>query len=278
MLSQLSAIEPLNGGNYGSWRETIEIALVLWEFDLALMTDPLVEPVGPVIREGEALEAYAIRQRDFASIRMQYDLDPAKWDSCNRKCHMVIKSSIMEAIRGAIPPCETAKEYLTKVESQFTSSSKTYASVIIKRFVTEKYTFGSGVREHILKMSNMTPKLKPMDMGLKDEFIVHLVMLSLTKEFEAFEINYNSQPESWGIEKLIAMCAQEEERIKEARDDSANHVKCHKKKNYSNSPQSTKSYSHDPNASSSKAQGKAPMKEQDHVPKGICRDCKKERH
>jgi hypothetical protein len=60
----------------------------------------------------------------------------------------------------------------------------------------EKYSFGSGVREHILKMSNMSSKLKPMDMGLKDEFIVHLVMSSLPKEFEAFKINYNSQPKS----------------------------------------------------------------------------------
>jgi hypothetical protein len=59
-------------------------------------------------------------------------------------------------------------------------------------------------------MSNMTFKLKPMDMGLKDEFLVHLVMSSLPKEFEAFEIDYNSQPESWGIEKLIAICVQEE--------------------------------------------------------------------
>jgi hypothetical protein len=53
----------------------------------------------------------------------------------------------------------------------------------------EKYSFGSGVREYILKMSNMTSKLKPMDMGLKDEFLVHLVMSSLPKEFEPFEIN-----------------------------------------------------------------------------------------
>jgi hypothetical protein len=62
--------------------------------------------------------------------------------------------------------------------------------------VTEKYSFGSGVREHILKMSNMTSKLKTTDMRLKDEFIVHLIMSSLPKEFEAFEINYNSQPEN----------------------------------------------------------------------------------
>jgi hypothetical protein len=93
---------------------------------------------------------------------------------------------------------------------------KTHTSTIIKRLVIEKYSFDSGVREHILKMSNMTSKLKSMDMGLKDEFLVNLVMSSLPKEFETFEINYNFQPESWGIEKLIVMCVQEEEMIKEA--------------------------------------------------------------
>jgi hypothetical protein len=94
---------------------------------------------------------------------------------------MVIKSFIKEAIRGGISDCETTKKYLKKVESQFTGSSKTYARTIIKKLVSEKYSFGSGVREHILKMSNMASKLKIMDMGLKDEFLVHLVMSSLPK-------------------------------------------------------------------------------------------------
>jgi hypothetical protein len=196
MLSQLSTIETLNGSNYGSWREIIKIVLALWEIDLALTTDAPKEPAEPMIHDGEAVKAFATRQWDFTPIKMVYDLERAKWDASNRKCLMVIKSSIKEAIRGGIPNCETAKEYLKKVESQFTSSSKMYASIIIKRLVTEKYSFGNRVREHILKMSNMASKLKPMDMGLKDEFIVHLVVSSLTKEFEAFEINYNSQPES----------------------------------------------------------------------------------
>jgi hypothetical protein len=61
MFSQLSAIEPLNGGNYGSWRETIEIAFALWEIDLALLTDPPKKPAQPMICEGEAAEAFATR-------------------------------------------------------------------------------------------------------------------------------------------------------------------------------------------------------------------------
>jgi hypothetical protein len=132
------------------------------EIDLALMTDAPKESEKPVICDGDAAEPFSTRQ-----------------------CLRVIKSSIKEAIRGVIPNCETGKEYL-----------KMYVSTIIKRLVTEKYSFGSEMREHILKMSNMTSKLKTMDMGLKDEFLVHLVMSSLPKEFEAFEINYNSQPEN----------------------------------------------------------------------------------
>jgi hypothetical protein len=44
-------------------------------------------------------------------------------------------------------------------------------------------------------MSNTASKLKPMDMGLKDEFLVHLILASLPKEYETFFVNYNLQPD-----------------------------------------------------------------------------------
>jgi hypothetical protein len=75
ILNHLSAIQPLNGSNYGSWRETIEIALALMEIDLALTTDA---PKEPVLRDGETAQAFATRERDFAPIRMVYDLERAK--------------------------------------------------------------------------------------------------------------------------------------------------------------------------------------------------------
>jgi hypothetical protein len=121
---------------------------------------------------------------------MKYTLDRAKWDNSNRKCLMVIKGSIEDPIRGSILECTTAIECLKKVESHFTGSSKAYASPLIKKLVTEKYS-GGGIREHILKMSNTTSKLKPMDLGLQDVFLIHLVFASLPKEYETFIVNYN---------------------------------------------------------------------------------------
>jgi hypothetical protein len=54
ILNHLSAIQPLNGSNYGSWRETIEIALALMQIDLALTADAPKEPEKPVLHDGES--------------------------------------------------------------------------------------------------------------------------------------------------------------------------------------------------------------------------------
>jgi hypothetical protein len=63
-----------------------------------------------------------------------------------------------------------------------------------------------------------------------------LIFNSLSKEFKTFKVNYNSMNDKWTLEKFIAMCVQEEERIKRNNGgvDSANMAKHHQKRK--NSP------------------------------------------
>ena len=63
-------------------------------------------------------------------------------------------------------------------------------------------------------MSNVAARLKPLDLAIKDGFLIYLIFNSLPKEFETFEVNYNSMNDKWTLEKFMAMCVQEEERIK----------------------------------------------------------------
>jgi hypothetical protein len=44
-------------------------------------------------------------------------------------------------------------------------------------------------------MSTMAAKLDKLKMPLVDDFIIHLALNSLPKEYETFVVNYNTQPE-----------------------------------------------------------------------------------
>ena len=89
----------------------------------------------PVKEENETDTDFTARQRDHAEVRMKYNLDHKKWNISNHKCLMVAKSTNSDAIRRSILDCDTATEYLKKVESQFTGSSKAYASTLIKEII-----------------------------------------------------------------------------------------------------------------------------------------------
>ena len=110
-------IPPIEGGNYRVWREKYELALALSENDLALTSPCPTEPVDPVREENESDADFTARQRDHAEVRMKYDLECKKWYISNRKCLMVAKSTILDTIRWSILDCDTATEYLKKVES-----------------------------------------------------------------------------------------------------------------------------------------------------------------
>ncbi|KAI3816586.1 hypothetical protein L1987_16288 [Smallanthus sonchifolius] len=193
-ISSNYGIDILTGANFASWRDSIKLTLGMMDLDYALRQDA-----------PDALTAESSADQKS---------EHAKWERSNRMSLMIIKNSISVAIRGAIPDSDNAKTYLNSVEEQFKGSSKAHASTLILKMLTTKYVGVSGVREHIMMMSDMAHKLKSMDMEISEGFLVHFIMTSLPTRFDAFKINYNTQKDKWSMSELIAMCVQEEERLK----------------------------------------------------------------
>ena len=73
---------------------------------------------------------------------------------------MIMKGSITPAICGAILDSDNAMSYIKSVEEQFLGTSKSLASTLMIKMITMKYDGHSGVREHIMKMSDMASQLK----------------------------------------------------------------------------------------------------------------------
>ncbi|GJS00642.1 UBN2_2 domain-containing protein [Tanacetum coccineum] len=190
----MSRIEPLTGTNFSTWRDQVKLTLGVMDLDHALRINPLA---------GLTSESTAYQKRAYE-----------QWERSNRMSLMIIKNSISVAIRGAILDSENAKEYLTSVDEQFKGTSKAHESTLILKMLTTKYDGVSGVREHIMMMSDMANKLKGMYMEISEGFLVCFIMTSLSMQFGPFKINYNTQKEKWKISELIAMCVQEEERLK----------------------------------------------------------------
>ena len=72
----------------------------------------------------------------------------------NKKCLAMIKNTIEPAIVDSIPECDTVTEYLNRIKSQFTSSSKIYATQLIKQLVTKCYSRNGGIRELTIRCRN----------------------------------------------------------------------------------------------------------------------------
>ncbi|KAL6336180.1 hypothetical protein AAG906_011062 [Vitis piasezkii] len=186
IIGYLSGIEKLSGANFKKWKEQIGIVLGCMDLDYALREPTPTKPTSESTNEQKAL----------------YE----KWERFNRMSLMIMKGSITPAIRGAILDSDNAMSYIKSVEEQFLGTSKSLASTLMIKMITMKYDGHSGVRDHIMKMSDMTSQLKRMDMAISEGFLVHFIMTSLPSQFGPFKINYNTQKDKWKMSELIAMC------------------------------------------------------------------------
>nr|XP_043633070.1 uncharacterized protein LOC122604244 [Erigeron canadensis] len=181
-------IEPLTGANYAFWKDQLNLTLGFLDLDYVIRHD----------------ESDAIVATSTIDQKAEYE----KWEKSNRLPLMTVKNSIPLGIRGAIPDYDKVKTYLKSVEDHFKGSSKAHASSLMLQMLTLKYEGTSGVREHIMKMTNMANKLKTLEMEVSDNFLVHFIMTSLSARFDAFKINYNAIKDKWKISELIGMCQQ----------------------------------------------------------------------
>lgn len=168
-------IEALNGSNYKKWKEDIEIALGLMDFNIAIDEDqpPALTP----------------------QITAEEKTKRAKWHKANKMALAIMRKEINETVRGGIPKCDNAKELLDTIANNFKESGKAETGSQLTKLTSMKYDGSWSVREHMLKISNIALKLKDLEVPMTDEFLVHMALNSLPAQYGQLKV--------WSVESLI---------------------------------------------------------------------------
>ena len=64
-----------------------------------------------------------------------------------------------------------------------------------------------------MKMSNLPSKLEALNLELGEDWLMHLVLISLPTSFGQFKVSYNTHKDKQFHDELISHCVQKEERL-----------------------------------------------------------------
>ncbi|XP_074342991.1 uncharacterized protein LOC141680757 [Apium graveolens] len=177
----------LNGINYITWKENVEIVLGCMDLDLAQRKE---QPV-PTMDDPKMNQI-------------------KKWERSYRMCLVILKRTIPTGFRGSIVESTSSKKFLSEIEQYFAKNEKAKISNLLSKLMTMKYKGKGNRRDYIIVMSNFAGKLKQLKLELSDVLLVHLVLMSLPPQFGQFVVSYNTQKEKWTLNELISHCVQEE--------------------------------------------------------------------
>ncbi|XP_073107299.1 uncharacterized protein [Elaeis guineensis] len=136
-----------------------------------------------------------------------------QWERSNRLSMMFIETHISASICGSIGEHDNVKDLLKTIDEQFESSDKALASTLMTRSSSMRLIRIKGVREHIMHMRDIAAQLKKLEVDISESFLVHFILNSLSQQYSAFKISYNTYKEKWSINELLTRCVQEEARL-----------------------------------------------------------------
>ena len=178
--ASLNSIPILNGTNFKTWHDNLQIVIGVMDLDLALR----VSSPTPLTVESSSDE-----KRDIE-----------RWEKSNSMCLMIIRKAIPEAFRGTISETiKTAKEFLEEIKNRFANNEKSETSTLLENLISMRYKGNGNIRKYIMEMSHLASKLRAHKLDLSEDLLVHLVLISLPTQFNQFKVSYNCQKETWSL-------------------------------------------------------------------------------
>jgi len=90
--------------------------------------------------------------------------------------------------------------------------------------ITKKFDGSRTMHEHVIEMTNIAARLKPLGIAVDEIFFVQFILNSLPSKYGPFQLNYNTMKDKWIVHELHSMLVQEETKLKNQGNHSINYV------------------------------------------------------
>ncbi|KAL6175965.1 hypothetical protein ACLB2K_052603 [Fragaria x ananassa] len=154
------------------WKQSIELYLGLQGIDWCLTE------AEPVIDDNSS-ELETVKHKE--------------WTRANRMTKLILKQTMTDVVRGSIADKDTATEFMAAIALKFRENEKAEISFLLDQLMGVKYDSSKSVREHIMRIIDITTRLGDLEISLPSEFVVHQSLRTLPASFEEDMIKRDGQ-------------------------------------------------------------------------------------
>ena len=122
---------------------------------------------------------------------------------------MVMQNPLPQTFLTTLENETYASKLLKALESRFSRSNKAELSATMRQLMEPRYQGDQDIREYVMGILNLAKKLKALKVVLPDDYLVHLVLISLPPQYNHFEVSYNLVDQVWTMDQLISHLVQE---------------------------------------------------------------------
>ena len=108
------------------------------------------------------------------------------WERSNSLSLMFMQMSIANNIKSSLPKTESGIEFMKFVEEHYQTVDKSLAGTLMSTLTTMKFDGSHTMQELVIKMTNITARLKSLRMTVNENFLVQFILNSLSSEYGPF--------------------------------------------------------------------------------------------
>ncbi|KAL8091798.1 hypothetical protein AgCh_034163 [Apium graveolens] len=126
-----------------------------------------------------------------------------RWIKADEMSRCYILAEMSGVLQHQHQSMATASDMLFNLKELFGDQNRAARQVAMKALMNTQMAEGTPVRDHVLKMISHLNEIEILGAELDGETQIDIILMSLSKSFEQFRLNYNMNKRQYSLEELL---------------------------------------------------------------------------